>query len=82
MQIEAKYTKDVIQAALRELELGGGGFDTLLVAEYINAAEQSDVRVFQFSNPDSRHEVTKLISWCIRNDRLIRLLPYKMYATV
>lgn len=58
----------------------GGSLQTIVVAYFVGEDDKPSIRLFQWAFHSNREEFSRLMSWAIRNDRLIRLVPFSIFA--
>lgn len=68
-----------VDAAKQDVASYGGSLESMVFADYINEHNESATRAFQWARPTSRIEFDRFISWCIKNKRVVRVVPFALY---
>lgn len=57
----------------------GDSLETMIFADYVDEDGIATTRPFQWARHESRQEFARFMSWCIKNNRFVRVTPFALY---
>jgi len=71
--------ESALERAQADVEKYGESLDTMVFADYVDEDGIATTRPFQWAREASRKEFARFMSWCIKNQRFVRVTPFNLY---
>lgn len=76
---DSRGYEQALLKAQEDVAIHGESLETMIFADYVDEDGVATTRPFQWARKESRHEFARFMSWCIKNQRFVRVTPFNLY---